>query len=152
MLESKKKFVRYISHEIRTPLNTVSMGVQLCMRELLESHVSGAQNILNDVEGSCNIAIEILNNILLYDKVEDGRMTLDKGDINAHEMASTVSMPFVVQVCFHVYVCMYVLCIMYVCMYVCMYIGIYVYRYAFCNFCVLIMELTIMCVCVCMCM
>lgn len=33
-LEAKRNFVRFISHEIRTPLNTVSMGLQLVIRDM----------------------------------------------------------------------------------------------------------------------
>jgi hypothetical protein len=38
---------------------------------------------LHDVEDSCTTAVDILNDILLYDTIEDGRMELDKGDISA---------------------------------------------------------------------
>jgi signal transduction histidine kinase len=97
MLESKKNFVRYISHEIRTPLNTVAMGIQLARTQLAESKHGDVTEILHDVEDSCTTAVDILNDILLYDTIEDGRMELDKGDISALALITKVSSPFKVQ-------------------------------------------------------
>jgi signal transduction histidine kinase len=99
MLESKKQFVRYISHEIRTPLNTVFMGIQLARKQLAQNNVEDAGSILHDVEESCVTAVDILNDILLYDKIEDGRMELDKTDISAQKLVKSVADLFMVQVC-----------------------------------------------------
>ena len=33
LLESKRRFVRFISHEVRTPLNSVTMGISLLQDE-----------------------------------------------------------------------------------------------------------------------
>jgi signal transduction histidine kinase len=99
MLESKKQFVRYISHEIRTPLNTVFMGIQLARKQLEQNNVEDAGSILHDVEESCVTAVDILNDILLYDKIEDGRMELDKTDTSAHKLVKSVADLFMVQVC-----------------------------------------------------
>jgi signal transduction histidine kinase len=99
MLQSKKNFVRYISHEIRTPLNTVFMGIQLARKQHAESNHADVAEILKDVEESCVTAVEILNDILLYDRIEDGRMTLEKVTISAHKLVKNVADHFVVQVC-----------------------------------------------------
>jgi signal transduction histidine kinase len=98
MLESKKNFVRYISHEIRTPLNTVFMGIQLARKQLAQNNPADASSILHDVEESCVTAVDILNDILLYDKIEDGRMELDKTVVTAHKLVKSVADLFVVQV------------------------------------------------------
>ena len=98
MLESKKQFVRYISHEIRTPLNTVFMGIQLASKQLTQNNVEDVGSILHDVEESCVTAVDILNDILLYDKIEDGRMTLERVLISAHKLVKNVADRFIVQV------------------------------------------------------
>jgi signal transduction histidine kinase len=98
MLESKKHFVRYISHEIRTPLNTVFMGIQLARKQLDQNNPADASSILHDVEESCVTAVDILNDILLYDKIEDGRMELDKTIVTAHKLVNSVVNLFMVQV------------------------------------------------------
>jgi signal transduction histidine kinase len=110
MLESKKQFVRYISHEIRTPLNTVFMGIQLASKQLTQNNVEDVGSILHDVEESCVTAVDILNDILLYDKIEDGRMELDKSDISARNLVKSVADLFIVQVC-AVYTCFKILVI-----------------------------------------
>ena len=98
MLQSKKNFVRYISHEIRTPLNTVFMGIQLARTQLAAGHVDDSGSILHDVEESCVTAVEILNDILLYDKIEDGRMELEKSDVSAKTLVESVADLFMIQV------------------------------------------------------
>ncbi|CAE7794823.1 dhkD, partial [Symbiodinium microadriaticum] len=97
MLQSKKNFVRYISHEIRTPLNTVFMGIQLARTQLAEDNTVDAGNILHDVEESCVEAVAILNDILLYDKIEDGRMELEKNTIALKMLVKNVVDLFIVQ-------------------------------------------------------
>jgi signal transduction histidine kinase len=91
--------VRYVSHEIRTPLNTVKMGTQLARSKLAESNLEDATEILEDVEASCETAIEVLNDLLLYDKIEDGGMELDKTNISALILVTNVTNLLEVQVC-----------------------------------------------------
>ena len=98
MLQSKKNFVRYVSHEIRTPLNTVFMGIQLARTQLAAGNADDSGSILHDVEESCVTAVEILNDILLYDKIEDGRMELEKSDVSAKRLVKSVADLFMVQV------------------------------------------------------
>lgn len=103
----KRNFVRFISHEIRTPLNTVSMGLQLVISDMEEKIASNSLNreqtttdpvvivneLINDTKTrlnmvkqsneSCEIAIDILNDILTYDK-------LDSKDLVLHTTCTTV--------------------------------------------------------------
>jgi signal transduction histidine kinase len=82
--------VRYISHEIRTPLNTVSMGIELARKQLKEGNIQDTADILHDVEESCVTAVKILNDILLYDKIEDGLMELEKSVISAYSLVEAL--------------------------------------------------------------
>ena len=79
-------FVRYVSHEIRTPLNTACLGLQYLQDELTvkKSHgvesssmMSGAKasalnEIVEQIHCSCDIAVNILNDLLTYEKLEGG--------------------------------------------------------------------------------
>lgn len=71
-----------MSHEIRTPLSTVTMGIQLLKRSLNTGggnvDINALNDIVSDLEGSCETAIEILNELLDYEKLEAGIMTIDK--------------------------------------------------------------------------
>jgi len=98
-LKTKKYFVRYISHEIRTPLNTVYMGIQLLRTELKKSFASkkredveltqyknSCESIVHDINESVCIALNILNDLLLIDKIEEGTIKLDMQSINAYDL------------------------------------------------------------------
>jgi signal transduction histidine kinase/CheY-like chemotaxis protein len=97
-LINKKSFVRYVSHEIRTPLNTVYLGIQLLSKELTKMNfthevtqgsnrisepmlptavLTRLQDIVNDISESCFVSIDILNDLLLIDKIEEGNLNLD---------------------------------------------------------------------------
>jgi signal transduction histidine kinase/CheY-like chemotaxis protein len=119
-LINKKSFVRYVSHEIRTPLNTVYLGIQLLTTELkklssrsshdddydstnllLESAVvKKLQDIVNDIGESCFVSIDILNDLLLIDKIEEGNLNLDMQPKNARDLFKPCIHNFDVQAMF----------------------------------------------------
>ena len=119
-LINKKSFVRYVSHEIRTPLNTVYLGIQLLTTELkklssrsshdddydttnllLESAVvKKLQDIVNDIGESCFVSIDILNDLLLIDKIEEGNLNLDIQPKNARDLFKPCIHNFDVQALF----------------------------------------------------
>lgn len=95
----KRNFVRYISHEIRTPLNTVYLGIQLAITELVKvAHSDPIIDIMRDICDSCNVSIEILNDLLLYDKVESRELQLEIRLVNFKDLYERTLKPFVVQV------------------------------------------------------
>jgi signal transduction histidine kinase/ActR/RegA family two-component response regulator len=98
ILEMKRRFVSFISHEIRTPLNTVCMGLELLQSELkapkgLDAETSSSigtssgqvtdedvgfwLNVTEDTSENAHIAVEILNDLLNYDKLETGTLELE---------------------------------------------------------------------------
>jgi signal transduction histidine kinase len=84
LLESKKSYVRYISHELRTPLNTAFLGLKLLTGELKSSrHPKDIEryDTLCDVNMSCMVAVDILNDLLCYEKLESGILELHKENI-----------------------------------------------------------------------
>ena len=82
-------FVRYVSHEIRTPLNTVSMGIQLAKEEIRKGEdPDSILGILDDVHSSSDTAVEILNGLLTFDKIDSGTMVLDVEPVAVYEFVS----------------------------------------------------------------
>jgi signal transduction histidine kinase len=84
LLESKKSYVRYISHELRTPLNTAFLGLKLLTNELKASNNPRDMeryDTLCDVNVSCTAAVDILNDLLCYEKLESGILELHKENI-----------------------------------------------------------------------
>ena len=89
ILLAKKKYVRYISHEMRTPLNAAYVGLKVLEKVLIKGE--GQQFLdrvatVKDVMDACDIAISCLNDLLNYDKLEDGTLMV--------EPKSTVALPF----------------------------------------------------------
>jgi len=99
VIESKRDYVSYMSHEIRTPLNVVYMGIQLLVNEckggIYNSEV--ICGILDDIDTSCKVAIDILNELLLANKLEAGNVTLEKELVSAVSLIKSVADPFKVQ-------------------------------------------------------
>ena len=72
IMETKRRFVRFISNEIRTPFNTVYKGVQLLHAELgdhrrtlvgstnEEGLCTTWMNLIKDIQENVNVAVTIL--------------------------------------------------------------------------------------------
>ena len=79
----KEAFIRYISHEIRTPLNTVFLGMNFIKQELLlisplvSEIVEPILDTVNEVNNCCEVALSIVNDLLTFDKLEEGKMSLE---------------------------------------------------------------------------
>lgn len=92
---------------MRTPLNTVFMGIQLATQEI--SSLEGCEEVLdiiNSVYTSCSVSIEILNDMLLFDRLEH------QGDVDMHfqtadmsQLVDTIAKTFIIQVKESAYAC-----------------------------------------------
>ena len=95
-------FLRYISHEIRTPLNTVFLGLNLLRKELTKALKSTPNHrcfsTIKDTQMSCEIAVSILNDMLLYDKVESGLLQLETKAMSPWLFIKNAIKPFFIQV------------------------------------------------------
>ena len=94
-------FMRYISHEIRTPLNTTYCGLNVIKKELKaefrnENHKSFVT--IKETQVACDIAISILNDMLLYDKVESGLLKLELENISPWPFFKAAVETFYIQV------------------------------------------------------
>ena len=99
-LLEQKAFMRYISHELRTPLNAVFLGMTLVRDELMnicplaKAYVQSILETVDDVNECCEAAISILNDLLTFDKLHEGKMTLDFEEINIIEYVTESLRPF----------------------------------------------------------
>ena len=90
--EAKKIFVRYISHELRTPLNTAFLGLKLLVDDFKGSDNEDdidRYDTIETINKSVLYAVEILNGILTFDRIEAGLMELDKHDVPVASMVTT---------------------------------------------------------------
>ena len=98
-IKVKKRFVRYISHEIRTPLNAVSLGLRYLSDEL-PKYIQD-QDLLDTVSTSlsaCAVSVNILTDLLTFDKIEDGELKLDRQDVSVVELVTSATAIFKAQV------------------------------------------------------
>ena len=96
-------FMRYLSHEIRTPLNSVYVGLTIMLTELRRLGAQGQQqgHLLEtamDTQKSCQSAVDILDDMILYDRITHGLVGLDKTLFNPWVHTSDVVGPFRTQV------------------------------------------------------
>lgn len=94
-LEIKRIFVRYVSHEIRTPLNIVMSGM-----ELLKASAEGnmeAIEIIADVKSACASSIDILNDLLTYEKMDSNILVVDKAPCDVIDVVKTTFDMFFIQ-------------------------------------------------------
>ena len=102
--------MRYLSHEIRTPLNSVYVGLTIMLTELRRLETQGQQSMHEqdhhsslletalDTHKSCQSAVEILDDMILYDRITNGFISLDKTLFNPLAHISDVVSPFRMQV------------------------------------------------------
>ena len=91
----KRIFVRYVSHEIRTPLNTAFLGLQLLKSEAAEQ---SSIDTIDEIKLSIDIAVNILNDLLVYEKLEGNIMELHCKNIQIQELIADTIRPFTLQV------------------------------------------------------
>jgi signal transduction histidine kinase len=91
---AKTDFLSHMSHELRTPLNAV-IGFSEAMAagvggKLSEKHAS----YVDDISGSGQHLLSLINDILDLSKVEAGKAEIDEEEIDLREMVER-SLPFV---------------------------------------------------------
>eukprot|EP01035_Chromulina_nebulosa_P069352 gene69352-biopygen25967 len=97
-LSVKQMFMRYVSHEMRTPLNVAYLGMKILHDELKRMGLFSLLETAMDTQKACQTAIDILNDMLLYDKIVSGLVTLEKRLFDPLDLTSKVLSPFHLQV------------------------------------------------------
>lgn len=105
-METKRAFVRYVSHEIRTPLNAACLGLSVLEEDIRQSFAESPSStgsaalieVVADITQACNIAVEILNDLLMYEKIEGGLLQLEKEEVEIGPFVAEVLKLFSMQV------------------------------------------------------
>ena len=101
LLEVKRMFVRYVSHEVRTPLNAVVLGLSYLKKQHQSNQLSMEKEVLDVVEEvrlSCEAAVDILNDLLTYEKLDGGLLQTYFKHEPALDLVQIVTKPFRQQV------------------------------------------------------
>ena len=94
-------FLRYISHEIRTPLNIVHLGLKLLRKDLSNPRIAAAEhwNTVEEIQASIEVAQDVLNYMLMHDKLESQSLLLECIDISPLAFVRSCLAPFEIMVC-----------------------------------------------------
>lgn len=93
----KTQLIKYVSHELRSPLTVISVGIELIERELAAKRLPLEENSrdnLIDIKESCAMSIEILDNMLLYEKIDTKTLRLDCVTMNPLEAIRKILQPY----------------------------------------------------------
>lgn len=80
---AKSSFVATVSHEIRTPLNAI-IGLSEMLRE--QSLPQKALDHVDSIQRSGEILLEILNEVLDYSAIENGRLSIEHRAFDVSEL------------------------------------------------------------------
>jgi signal transduction histidine kinase len=87
LFDSKKSYARYISHELRAPMNVACMGLNRLLSEVghfLEASTEEEREqiaTLADINQACTTAVDILNDLLCFEKLESGILEIDEEEV-----------------------------------------------------------------------
>ena len=97
-LNSKREMVRHIAHEIRTPLNIVTVATDIILSELvkMENVPPFLFDTLYNCQEACSISCEIVNDLLNFEKLSAGLVTLEKLPVALSTYVHKVLNPFYV--------------------------------------------------------
>ena len=103
-LEIKRIFVRYVSHEIRTPLNSAFLGLQFLLENITSivdqnnQSFNSTIDILDEIKHSVDIAVNILDDLLIYEKLEGNIMELHSKNLRIRQLVLDSIRPSTLQV------------------------------------------------------
>ena len=82
----KTKLIKYFSHEMRSPLMVILVGIELIQQSIDKMKTSGSaspewdetiEDNAADVHRSCKQSLEILDNLLLYERIESDSLAIE---------------------------------------------------------------------------
>ena len=93
---SKRSALRYLSHELRSPLNVVCSGISFILQDLYQYYPHIKSNImenLKDVHCASESAVSLLDDVLSFEKLEQGLFPLLKKYVLVQDIMTSVIKP-----------------------------------------------------------
>jgi len=90
--DAQRHFLRYVFHEVRVPLNTIRLGIDSIQQgSPLEPETSFVVSCMDE---AVNTMSETLNDVLSYQKIEEGKVELVPGPFAINEFMRAVTSGF----------------------------------------------------------
>jgi signal transduction histidine kinase len=86
VLQTKVTYVRRLSHEVRTPLQVIYSGLQLILSRKRAEVSHGVLGVLEEMRQSCLDGMGILDDLLSYERLDAGTMTLEREALPVTEL------------------------------------------------------------------
>lgn len=85
--EAKNRFLSMMSHEIRTPLNGIIGATHLLLNKNSDHNRESHLDILKQ---SSNNLLSIVNDILDFNKIEEGKLIIDDSEFDLYELIDVI--------------------------------------------------------------
>ncbi len=89
--QMKSRFVSMASHEFRTPLSSVQLSASLIEKYVERPDFQNVIKHTNRIRGSVQLLNNILNDFLSLEKLEAGKVLVNKSDINLVQLAEEIT-------------------------------------------------------------
>ncbi len=86
LANAKNKFISVVSHELRSPLATIKEATSLVREEVLGPLNDEQKEMLEIAKSNINRLGRLVNNVLLYQKIDAGKMQYDFLENNINEI------------------------------------------------------------------
>src|SRR5690606_18501044 len=87
----KSRFVSMASHEFRTPLSSVQLSASLIEKYVEKPDVSNVLKHTGRIKNSVQLLTSILNDFLSLERLEAGKITVNKEEINIVQLAEEIT-------------------------------------------------------------
>ncbi len=88
--ELKSRFVSMASHEFRTPLSSIMSSASLIGKYVEKGEVEKSSKHIERIKSSVNNLTGILNDFLSLSKIEEGKVIVNKENINLRNLCNTI--------------------------------------------------------------
>jgi two-component system sensor histidine kinase VicK len=82
----KDEFISTVSHELRTPLTSLRAALGLIAGGALAARPDKTEQMIDVAMGNCNRLVNLVNDILDFERIGAGKLRLDPSDVNANEL------------------------------------------------------------------
>lgn len=95
---SRQMLLRYVFHEIRVPLNSLALGLQYLKEQEAKQSDGQAESVTSEVldmmQEGAHFMSETLNDVLSFQKIEDGALELERVWFDPRKLLKTISSTF----------------------------------------------------------